>query len=104
MADFHVACVKVGRVLGISEEEVSDILWENQKNINRRTTLSGAILFKVRMTERSNRSLSFATNETPLTATIAFSEEEVSDILWENQKNINRRTLDEDVVALCVTV
>lgn len=37
MADFHVACVKVGRVLGISEEEVSDILWENQKNINRRT-------------------------------------------------------------------
>ena len=30
MADFHVACVKVGRVLGISEEEVSDILWENK--------------------------------------------------------------------------
>lgn len=37
MADFHVACVKVGRVIGISEEEVSDILWENQKNINRCT-------------------------------------------------------------------
>lgn len=37
MADFHVACVKVGRVLGIPEEEVSDILWENQKNINQRT-------------------------------------------------------------------
>lgn len=37
MTDFHVACVKVGRVLGIPEEEVSDILWENQKNINQRT-------------------------------------------------------------------
>lgn len=37
MADFHVACIKVGRVLGLSEDEVSDILWENQKNINKYT-------------------------------------------------------------------
>lgn len=37
MADFHVACVKVGRVLGISEEEVSAILWENQRNVNQCT-------------------------------------------------------------------
>lgn len=37
MADFHVACIKVGRVLGISEEEVSDILWENQRNVNQCT-------------------------------------------------------------------
>lgn len=37
MADFHVACIKVGRVLGMTEEEVSEILWENQSNINRHT-------------------------------------------------------------------
>lgn len=37
MADFHVACIKVGRVLGLSQEEVSEILWENQSNINRHT-------------------------------------------------------------------
>lgn len=37
MADFHVACIKVGRVLGMTEEEVSEILWENQSNINQHT-------------------------------------------------------------------
>lgn len=37
MADFHVACIKVGRALGISEEEVSEILWENQSNVNKCT-------------------------------------------------------------------
>ncbi len=37
MADFHVACIKVGKVLGVSEDEVSDILWENQKNVNKYT-------------------------------------------------------------------
>ena len=35
LADFHIACVRVGEVLGISEKEVSDLLWENQKNVNR---------------------------------------------------------------------
>ena len=34
MADFHVACIKVGRALGWSEDEVSNLLWQNQKNIN----------------------------------------------------------------------
>lgn len=37
MADFHIACIKVGRVLGWSEDEVSDLLWENQKNVNKCT-------------------------------------------------------------------
>ena len=37
MADFHVACIKVGRALGIPENEVTDILWTNQKNINKHT-------------------------------------------------------------------
>lgn len=37
MADFHVACIKVGRALGISEKEVSDILWQNQSNVNKCT-------------------------------------------------------------------
>lgn len=37
MADFHVACIRVGRVLGIPEDEISEILWENQKNINKYT-------------------------------------------------------------------
>lgn len=37
MADFHVACIKVGRALGISEKEVSDILWKNQSNVNKCT-------------------------------------------------------------------
>lgn len=37
MADFHVACIKVGRALGISEDEVSSILWENQRNVNNHT-------------------------------------------------------------------
>lgn len=35
LADFHIACIKAGRVLGMSDEEVSDLLWENQKNVNR---------------------------------------------------------------------
>lgn len=35
LADFHIACVRVGEVLGMSEKEVSDLLWENQKNVNR---------------------------------------------------------------------
>lgn len=34
LADFHIACVKVGRVLGLSSEEVSELLWHNQRNIN----------------------------------------------------------------------
>lgn len=34
MADFQIACVKVGKVLGISEDEVSALLWENQKIVN----------------------------------------------------------------------
>lgn len=37
MADFHVACIKVGRALGMENEEVSEILWENQSNVNRQT-------------------------------------------------------------------
>ena len=37
MADFHVACIKVGRALGIPEDEVTDILWTNQKSINKHT-------------------------------------------------------------------
>ena len=37
LADFHIACIKVGRVLGMSDEEVSDLLWENQKNVNHHT-------------------------------------------------------------------
>ncbi|MCM1237422.1 MAG: hypothetical protein NC489_45735, partial [Ruminococcus flavefaciens] len=37
MADFHVACIKAGRVLGWSEEEVSALLWANQKNVNKCT-------------------------------------------------------------------
>lgn len=43
MADFHVACIKVGRVLGMAEEEVSGILWANQSNVNR-NTLDGDIV------------------------------------------------------------
>lgn len=43
MADFHVACIKAGRVLGMTDEEVLGILWENQKNINR-NTLDGDIV------------------------------------------------------------
>lgn len=37
MADFHVACIRVGRVIGISEKEVSRILWANQKSVNQYT-------------------------------------------------------------------
>lgn len=37
MADFHIACIKVGRVLGWSEDEISDLLWANQKNVNKCT-------------------------------------------------------------------
>lgn len=37
MADFHVACIRVGRAIGISEKEVTRILWGNQKNVNRYT-------------------------------------------------------------------
>lgn len=37
LADFHTACVKVGEVLGMSESEVSDLLWENQSNVNRKS-------------------------------------------------------------------
>lgn len=35
LADFHIACIKVGRVLGMTDEEVSELLWENQRKINR---------------------------------------------------------------------
>ncbi len=35
MADFHVACIRAGRALDIPEEEISRILCENQKRINR---------------------------------------------------------------------
>lgn len=34
LADFHIACILVGRVLGMTDEEVSELLWENQKNVN----------------------------------------------------------------------
>lgn len=37
LADFHIACVKVGRVLGMSSEEVSDLLWENQRRVNQKS-------------------------------------------------------------------
>lgn len=37
LADFHIACIKVGRVLGMTDKEVSDILWENQRNVNRQS-------------------------------------------------------------------
>lgn len=37
MADFHVACIRVGRALDIAETEVSRILWANQKSVNRYT-------------------------------------------------------------------
>lgn len=37
MSDFHVACIKVGRALDMEEDEVSHILWMNQKSINRYT-------------------------------------------------------------------
>lgn len=37
LADFHIACVKVGRVLGMSSEEVSDLLWENQRRVSQRS-------------------------------------------------------------------
>lgn len=37
LADFHIACVKVGRVLGMSSEEVSELIWQNQKNINQKS-------------------------------------------------------------------
>lgn len=37
MSDFHVACIRSARAIGISEEEVSRILWANQKNVNRYT-------------------------------------------------------------------
>lgn len=35
LVDFHIACIKVGRVLGMTDEEVSELLWENQRKINR---------------------------------------------------------------------
>lgn len=35
MADFHVACIRVGKVLGYDEKEIADLLWYNQKKINR---------------------------------------------------------------------
>lgn len=37
LADFHTACVKVGEVLGMSEAEVSELLWVNQSNVNRKS-------------------------------------------------------------------
>ena len=37
LADFHLACIKVGRVIGMTDKEVSDILWENQRNVNRQS-------------------------------------------------------------------
>lgn len=37
LADFHIACIKVGRVLHMTESEVSSLLWENQKNVNRQS-------------------------------------------------------------------
>lgn len=37
LADFHIACIKVGRVLGMTDKEVSDILWDNQRNVNRQS-------------------------------------------------------------------
>ncbi len=35
MADFFVACIKIGRALGIPEETVSQLLWENQDEVNK---------------------------------------------------------------------
>lgn len=37
MADFHTACIKVGRVLGMSEKEVTKILWKNQEKVSKYT-------------------------------------------------------------------
>ncbi len=37
MADFHIACIKVGRALGWEEEEVNKLLWKNQETANKKT-------------------------------------------------------------------
>lgn len=37
MADFHIACIKVGRALGWDEEEVNNLLWKNQETANKKT-------------------------------------------------------------------
>lgn len=37
MADFHTACIKVGRVLGMEEKEVNKILWKNQEMVSKYT-------------------------------------------------------------------
>lgn len=34
LSDFHMYCVRVGKIIGLSEEEVSQLLWDNKKIAN----------------------------------------------------------------------
>ena len=34
MSDFHVVAVRIGKALGLSEEEADLLIWRNQKQIN----------------------------------------------------------------------
>lgn len=37
MADFHVACIRIGKVIGLTAEKVTELLWMNQKRVNQQT-------------------------------------------------------------------
>lgn len=37
MADFHAVCIRIGKVLGMKEEKVSKLLWNNQRKVNQQT-------------------------------------------------------------------
>lgn len=47
LADWHEKCLKIGRCLGVSEEEVNDVIWSNQHNVNKITLDEDIIAFTV---------------------------------------------------------
>lgn len=37
LSDYHILCIRIGRALGWSEEEVNTLLWKNQQEVDRKT-------------------------------------------------------------------
>ena len=47
LADWHEKCLKIGRCLGVSEEDVNEVIWSNQHNVNKITLDEDIIAFTV---------------------------------------------------------
>ncbi|MCI8371906.1 MAG: hypothetical protein HFI75_05850 [Lachnospiraceae bacterium] len=76
MADFHIVCIRIGKVLGLTKEKVSELLWKNQKKINQQT-LDGDVIAQC-MAELMNRRTGYKGSVSNLLAELKMIAEENS--------------------------